>query len=70
MGQVECICKELKQRLLVGGAQSRGPFPERRIAGAIIVFLFSKRRRLEARNLAVIFTFIPFTTYERSSFTE
>ena len=29
-----------------------------------------KRRRLEARNFAVNFIFIPFTTYEKTSFTE
>ena len=29
-----------------------------------------KRRRLEARNFAVFLDFIPFTTYERTSFTE
>ena len=36
----------------------------------IILFVSSKRRRLEARNFAVIFIFIPFTTYEKTSFTE
>ena len=35
------------------------------ISGDIILFVSSKRRRLEARNFAVIFTFIPFTTYEK-----
>ena len=34
-----------------------------RISGDIILFVSSKRRRLEARNFAVIFIFIPFTTY-------
>ena len=35
-----------------------------RISGDIILFLSSKRRRLEARNFAVIIIiFIPFTTY-------
>ena len=33
------------------------------ISGDIILFISSKRRRLEARNFAVIFIFIPFTTY-------
>ena len=41
-----------------------------RISGAIILFVSSKRRRLEARNFAVIFIYIPFTTYEKTSFTE
>ena len=34
-----------------------------RVSGDIILFVSSKRRRLEARNFAVIFIFIPFTTY-------
>ena len=41
-----------------------------RISGDIILFVSSTRRRLEARNFAVIFIFIPFTTYEKTSFTE
>ena len=41
-----------------------------RISGAIILFVSSKRRRLEARNFAVIFIFIPFTTYEKTSFAQ
>ena len=40
------------------------------ISGDIILFVSSKRRRLEARNLAIIFISIPFTTYEKTSFTE
>ena len=37
-----------------------------------VTFLFvsSKRRRSEARNFAVIFVFLLFTTYEKTSFTE
>ena len=41
-----------------------------RISGDIILFVSSKRRRNEARNFAVILIFIPFTTYEKTSFTE
>ena len=41
-----------------------------RISSDIILFVSSKLRRLEARNFAVIFIFIPFTTYEKTSFTE
>ena len=41
-----------------------------RLSGDIIPFVSSKRRRLEARNFAIIFTFTPFTTYEKISFTE
>ena len=33
-----------------------------------IFFLSSKRRPLEARNFAIILIFIPFTTYEKTSF--
>ena len=36
----------------------------------ITFFVSAKRRRLEARNFAVILTFIPFITYEKSSFPE
>ena len=38
----------------------------RNFSGDIILFVSSKRRRLEARNFAVIFIFIPFTTYEKN----
>ena len=41
-----------------------------RISGDIILFVSSKLRRLEARNFAVIFIFVPFTTYKKTSFTE
>ena len=40
------------------------------ISGNIILFVSSKRRHLEARNIPVILIFIPFTTYEKTSFTE
>ena len=36
-----------------------------RISGDIILFVFSKGRRREARNFAVMLTYIPFTTYEK-----
>ena len=36
----------------------------------MILFVFSKRRRLVARNSAVILIFIPFTTYEKISVTK
>ena len=41
-----------------------------RISGDIILFVSSKRRRLEARNFVVILISIPFTTYEKTNFTE
>ena len=41
-----------------------------RISGDIILYVSSKLRPLEARNFAVIFIFNPFTTYEKTSFTE
>ena len=40
------------------------------ISGDIILFISAKRRRLEARKFAVVFIFIPFATYEKSSFIE
>ena len=36
----------------------------------IILFVSSKQRRLEAQNFAVIFIFIPFTTYKKTNSTE
>ena len=41
-----------------------------RISGYIIHFVSSKRKRLEARNLAFILIFVPFITYEKTGFTE
>ena len=41
-----------------------------RISGDMILFVFSKRRRLVARNSAVILIFTPFRAYEEISFTE
>ena len=40
------------------------------ILGDIILFVSSKRRRLEAPNLAVMLIFIPYTACEKTSFTE
>ena len=40
------------------------------ISGDIILFVSSKRRRLEAGNFAFILIFIPFTQYEKNGFTE
>ena len=39
-------------------------------SGDIIFFVSSKRRSPVSRNFAVILTFAPFTTYEKTSFTE
>ena len=52
-----------------GACFSKVPKLFGRIPGDIILFVSSKRRRLEARNFAVIFTFIPFTSYKKISFT-
>ena len=41
-----------------------------RISGGIILFVPLKRRRLKARNFEVILIFIPYTTYEQTSFTD
>ena len=57
-----CICS--------GACFSKVPKLFGRISGDIILFVSSKRRRLEARNFAVIFIFILSTTYEKISFTE
>ena len=53
-----------------GACFSKVPKHFGRISGDIILFVPSKRRRLEARTFAVIFIFIPFTTCEKISFTE
>ena len=53
-----------------GACFSKVPKLFGRISGDIILYVSSKRRRLEARNFAVILFFIPFTTYEKTSFTE
>ena len=45
-----------------GACFSKVPKRLGRISGDIILFVSSKRRRLEARNFAVIFIFISFTT--------
>ena len=37
-----------------------------RISGDIVLFVSSKRRRLKARNFAVILIFLPFATYEKT----
>ena len=41
-----------------------------RISGEIILFVSSKQRPLEAQDFKVIFIFIRFTKYEKTSFTE
>ena len=58
------------EKLTPGACFSKVPKLFGRISGDIILFVSSKLRRLEARNLAVIFIFIPFITYEKTSFTE
>ena len=57
-------------RFVPGARFSKVPNLFGGISGDIILFVSSKRRRLEARNFAVILIFIPFTTYEKTSFTE
>ena len=58
----------IKQRS--GARFSKVPILFGHVSGDIILFVSSKRRRLETRNFAVILIFIPFTTYEKTSFTE
>ena len=60
----------LRRHFSPGACFSKVPKLFGRISGDIILFVSSKRRRLEARNFAIIFTFTPFTTYEKISFTE
>ena len=40
------------------------------ISGDTILFVSSKQRRLDAQDFEVIFIFIRFTKYEKTSFTE
>ena len=49
---------------------SKAPKLFGRISGDIILFVSSKRRRLEARNFAAILICVPFKTYEKTNFTE
>ena len=53
-----------------GACFSKVPKLFGRISGNIILFVSSKLRPLEARNFAVIFSCILFTTCEKTSFTE
>ena len=64
------ICGFRLLLLYSGTCFSKVPKLYGRISGDIILFVSSKRRCLEARNFAVIFIFIPFTTCEKTSFTE
>ena len=54
----------------LGARFSKVPKIFGRISGDIILLVSSKRRRLEARNFAVILIFISFATFEKTSFTE
>ena len=57
--------------LLTSGARlSKVPKLFGCISGDLNLFVSSKSRRLEARNFAVILIVIPFTTYQKTSFTE
>ena len=48
-----------------GACFSKVPKLFGRISGDIILFVSSNRRRLEARNFAIISVFIPFTTLRK-----
>ena len=56
--------------LSTGARFSKVPKLFGRISGYLILFVSSKRRRLEAQNSAFILIFIPFTTYEKTGFPE
>ena len=60
----------LSSLLFSGTRFSKVPKFFGRISGDIILFESSKQRRLEAGNIATILIFIPFTTREKTSFTE
>ena len=68
IGQREVVFRGLEQG--PGARFSKVPTLFGHVSGDIILFVSSKRRRLEARNFAVTLIFIPFTTYEKTSFTE
>ena len=53
-----------------GARFSKDPKHFGRISGRIILSVSWKRRRLEARNFAVILIYTSFTSYEKTSFTE
>ena len=57
-------------RLLESRNQASVSRKPRNFSDHIILFVSSKRRCSLSRNLAVILTFIPFTTYEKTSSTE
>ena len=59
-------CKASDLTTTPGACFSKVPKLFGRISGDIILFVSSKRRRLEVRNFAVIFIYIPFTTYEKT----
>ena len=65
-----CVVTYELQKIGSGASFSKVPKLFGRISGDIILFVSSKRRRLEPRNFAIIFIFVPFTTYEKTSFTE
>ena len=68
IGQREVVFRGLEQG--PGARFSKVPTLFGHVSGDIILFVSSKWRRLEARNFAVSLIFIPFTTYEKTSFTE
>ena len=61
---------KIARNLLTGACFSKVPKLFGRFSGDIILFVSSKRRCSMSRNFAVILIFIPFTTYEKISFTE
>ena len=66
--QYNLVTKQSFEGCLIKGLGARFSKVPRlfgRISGDIILFVSSKRRRLEARNIAVILIFIPFTTYKK-----
>ena len=67
---VEKIAKSRWKYVTQGTGFSKVPKHLGRISGYIILFVSSKRRRLEARHFDVVLILIPFTTSEKTTFTE
>ena len=60
--------KRLRSKFL-----TQGPVPRKscgNFSGDIVLFVSLKRRCSVSRNFAVLLIFTPFTTYEKTSFTE
>ena len=64
------IESQMRDIMDFGARFSKVPKRSGRISGDTNLFVSSKRRRIEARNFAVILIVIPFTTHGKTTFTE